>query len=307
MLDLHKLQIFSVVAQEGSFSAAAQRLYITQSAVSQHIKDLEASLGQPLFQRGWRGVRLTPQGEILQHYAREIFALVASAQNALTDVEHLAQGKISIGTTPGISIYLAPDWIQQFRARYPQLTAALQTGVTAQVVADVLAHRLDIGVIEGEVEEFRQARLAHLVLEEIEQRVVVGFRHPFWDMERIRLEDLRGQSFIVRQPNSHSRIWLDRALRQHGIEANIGAEFDNLEAIKRALLAGMCLAILPPYVVQSEAQQGLLRSLPIEGRPFTRSLKLIWDSQFYFSPIVRAFLGELAQQYPTLDALLRAG
>ena len=115
MIDLNKLHVFNVVAQAGSFSAAADRLYITQSAVSQHIKELETGLGRQLFQRGRRGVRLTPHGEILQRYARDIFALVARAEAALTDVAHLSEGRVSIGATPGVAVYLAPEWIQRFR------------------------------------------------------------------------------------------------------------------------------------------------------------------------------------------------
>lgn len=308
MLDLYKLQIFSIVVQEGSFSAAAERLYMTQSAVSQHIKELESSLGRQLFQRGWRGVRLTPHGEILHRYTAEIFALVARAESALTDVEHLNSGRVSIGVTPGIGVYLAPDWVQRFRARYPRLTVALQTGITSQIMNDVLGQRLDMGFIEGELDDHLPARLSTLVLEEIEQQVVVGFKHPFWERERLRIEDLSQQSLIVREANSQSRIWLEATLRQHGIEPVIGAEFDNLESIKRAVSLGMCLAIMPPYVVQTEVEQRLLHMLPVEEKPFTRSLKLIWDANSYFSPVTLAFLDELSQRYPALSALLsRAG
>ncbi|MBL8120019.1 MAG: LysR family transcriptional regulator, partial [Anaerolineae bacterium] len=134
MLDLYKLHIFSVVAETGSFSAAAERLYMTQPAVSQHIKELEGGLGRTLFQRGWRGVKLTAHGEILQRYTGEIFALVAEAERALTDVEQLSSGRVRVGATPGVGVYLAPEWVQQFRSRYPQLTVALQTGVTASIV-----------------------------------------------------------------------------------------------------------------------------------------------------------------------------
>ncbi|MFN8373678.1 MAG: LysR family transcriptional regulator [Anaerolineae bacterium] len=305
MLDLYKLQIFSVVVQEGSFSAAAERLYITQSAVSQHIKELEASLGRQLFQRGWRGVKLTPHGEILSRYAGEIFALVAQAENALTDIDRLSSGRVSIGATLGVGIYLAPDWVQHFRARYPQLTVALQTGVTSTIVNDVLGQRLDIGFIEGELDEHPPARLSSLVLEQIEQKVVVGFKHPFWDYDSLRIEDLRQKSLIVREENSQSRIWLERILHQHHIEPMIGAEFDNLESMKRAVSIGMCLAVLPPYVVQTEVDQHLLRMIPIEGKPFSRSLKLIWDTNVHFSPITRAFLGELSQRYSALRGLLQ--
>lgn len=304
MLDLYKLQIFSVVVREGSFSAAATRLYMTQSAVSQHIKDLESSLGRRLFERGWRGVKLTPHGETLNRYTAEIFDLVARAESALMDIDHLASGRVNIGATPGIGIYLAPDWVQEFRSRYPQLMVALHTGVTSQITGDVLAQKLDIGFIEGELDDRPQPRLASLVLADIEQQVVVGLKHPFWDRERVAIEELAGQPLIVRQPGSQSRVWLDQALQQHGVEPAIGIEFDNLESIKRAVTVGACMAVLPPYVVQSEVEQRLLHMIPVEGKPFTRTLKLVWDSQARFSPVTCAFLALLGKHYPALKTHL---
>ena len=303
MIDLHKLHIFHVVAREGSFSAAAERLYITQSAVSQHIKDLEASLGQTLFDRSWRGVRLTPSGEVLADYAGRVFDLLTEAENALAEVGQLGTGKVSLGATPGAGVYLAPNWVQQFRAKFPKLTVALNTGITPQIVAEVLAHRIDLGIIEGELDDLLPARLGVLVLDNVEQTVVVGFKHPLWDAPGVTLPELHQQSFIVRQQNSQSRIWLERTLKQHGIEPMIGAEFDNLESIKRAVSAGMCLAVLPPYVVQMEVDQHLLRRVPVEGKPFQRELKLIWDREVSFTPIVRAFLDYLGEQYPAIKTL----
>ena len=212
MLDLYKLQIFVTVAQEGSFSAAAERLYVTQSAVSQQIKTLEKQLGRSLFQRGRRGVKLTAHGDILLRYSQQIFALLEEAENALVDVENLAEGRLSIGATPGISIYLVPDWVQRFRAQYPQLSVALKTGVTAQIVADVLAKQIDLGFVEGELDDLKPQRLNVIALEEVEQMVIVGFKHPWWDKETVEIADLHQQSFIVRPPDSQSRIWLDQAL-----------------------------------------------------------------------------------------------
>ncbi len=306
MLDLYKLQIFSAVVQAGSFSGAAERLYITQSAVSQHIKELESSLGRQLFQRGWRGVKLTPHGEILNHYTGEIFELVAKAENALVDIDHLASGRISIGATPGVGVYLAPDWVQRFRANYPQLTVALQTGVTSQIINDVLRQQLDIGFIEGELDDHPTPHLSSLVLEEIEQQVVVGFKHPFWEHKSVGIEDLRDQSLIVREANSQSRLWLEQTLHQYRVDPVIGAEFDNLESIKRAVSLGRCLAVLPPYVVQAEVDQHLLHMIPIKEKPLTRSLKLIWDANIPFAPITHAFLVELSRLYPVLDELLES-
>lgn len=298
MLDLSKLQIFVTVAQEGSFSAAAERLYVTQSAVSQQVKELELRLGRTLFQRGRRGVKLTTHGEILLRYAQQIFTLLDEAENALVDVENLSEGRLSIGATPGISIYLVPDWVQRFRAQYPQLSVALKTGITAQVVAEVLARQVDLGFVEGELDELKSSRLNVIALEDVEQMVIVGFKHPWWDKETVHVEDLHRQSFIVRPPESQSRIWLDHALRNYRVEPVIGAEFDNLESIKRAVGAGRCLTILPKYVVQTEAEQGLLHIVPIVGQPLKRVLKLISVRDAPFSALERAFLKVLSQDYP---------
>lgn len=303
MLDLYKLQIFLTVVQEGSFSAAAEKLYMTQPAVSQHMKELETSLGRALFQRGWRGVQLTSHGEVLRDYSVKIFDLVAAAEGALIDVEKLTSGRISIGATPGIAIYLAPDWVQQFRALYPSLTVALQTGVTSQVVSQVLGQHIDLGFVEGELDDQPSPRLGSLILEEVEQQVVVGFKHPFWERSSLSVDDLRGQSMIVRQANSHSRAWLEENLHRHGIDPVIGAEFDNLESMKRAVTVGACLAVLPPYVVQAEVKQKLLHAISVNEKPFKRSLKLVWDTNIPFSAISRAFLSKLSERFPTLHTL----
>ena len=305
MIDLNKLHVFNVVAQAGSFSAAADRLYITQSAVSQHIKELETGLGRQLFQRGRRGVRLTPHGEILQRYARDIFALVARAEAALTDVAHLSEGRGSIGATPGVAVYLAPEWIQRFRDHYPQLTVALQTGVTAQIVPEVLAGRLDMGLIEGELEAFAgQARLAWRPLAEIEQWVVVGAGHPWAGRGEVRLEELDGRPMIMRPPGSQTRAWLDGALRARGVAPAVATEYDNLESMKRSAAQGTCLTVLPEYVVRAEVAAGALAALAVEGRPLTRTLKLVWAADAYLSPVARAFLAKLSVEFPALRPLV---
>jgi DNA-binding transcriptional LysR family regulator len=304
MLDLYKLRIFMAVVQEGSFRGAAERLYITQSAISQHIKDLETTLGRQLFERGWRGVTLTAHGELLHSYAQRIFALVAEAENALTNLENLPEGRLTIGATPGVSIYLAPDWIGRFRSRYTQFTVTLQTGVTAQVVSDVLAQHLELGFVEGELENYQHPRLGVCALQEVPQMVIVSPKHAWWNEQDVPLQALKDQPFIVRPPNSQSRVWLEQTLRAHGIEPRISAEFDNIESAKRAVAAGVCITILPRYVVQNEIAQGVLRALPIQGNPLRRTLKLVWDQSAHFTPISRAFLEMLRAEYASIAAVI---
>lgn len=299
MLDLYKLTIFAHVAEAGSFSAAAESLYMSQSAISQHIKELEAGLGQSLFERGRRGVSLTLQGQILRDYAEKILTLAAQAEAALTNVGALKEGKLSFGATPGVGVYLAPDWVQSFRGVYPQLSVILHTGVSQGIAEELITGRLEMAFLEGEPGP-AGAQLESLVLAEVEQRAVVGFRHPFWGRESLNLAELAGQSFIMRQAGSQSRQWLEAQLGAAGLSYNIGAEFDHLEAMKRAVQVGTCLAILPPYVTAGEVTQNLLQSIPLEDGPLRRALRLVWRSGRPLGPIARAFLTHLAPVYPVL-------
>ncbi|MEZ4518019.1 MAG: LysR family transcriptional regulator [Chloroflexota bacterium] len=102
-------------------------------------------MGQRLFDRGRRGVTLTPQGEVLYDYAVEIMTLVSRAEVAVTDVTQLGRARSARGVTPGIAAYLAPDWVRRFRSHYPQLTVMLQTGITGEIVPEVLSGHLDFG------------------------------------------------------------------------------------------------------------------------------------------------------------------
>lgn len=304
MLDLHKLDIFLHVTRAGSFNRAAEGLLMSQSAVSQHIQDLEVGLGATLFERGRRGVEMTQAGKTLHDYALRIFQLIADAESAVTDVSKLPGGQITIGATPGVGVYLLPDAIQRFRQLFPKLSVTLQTGITPQIVHDLRLGRLDIGFVEGELDEQGIQTLGVKALDEVEQFVVVGRKHPWWERDKLLLQELHGQSFIMRQPGSRSRIWLEETLREYKIEPKISGEFDNVESMKRMVTLGFCVAVLPMYVVQEEVNADLVHALPITDIPFQRTLKLLWDKEKFFSPVVRAFLKHLSVRLPVLAAVL---
>jgi DNA-binding transcriptional LysR family regulator len=303
MLNLNKLEVFAAVVRAGSFSAAAEQLLLTQPAVSQHIQDLEASLGTRLFVRSRRGVTLTPAGERLAEYTRAIFQLVAEAQNAVADVEHLAAGQLQIGATPGISVYLLPEPIQEFHSRYPKLQVAVQTGITPQIVDDLRRGKLELGLIEGELDEPLPRELGVQMLQVVEQLAAVGPKHPWWGRASVALAELSGQTLILRQRNSQTRIWLDGVLQHHNLHPRIGAEFDNVESIKRAVINGTSVAILPAYAAQQELESGRLWLLHVEGAPLQRTLKLVWNRETYTSPVTAAFLRCLQRCLPQLPQL----
>lgn len=296
MLDLYKLHIFTVVYERGSISAAAEHLLMTQSAVSQHIQQLELIYGTRLFERNRRGVTPTQSGVLLNDYANKIFQLVAEAANAITDVTQLESGHLNIGATPGVSVYLLPDKIQAFRTQFPRLTISLQTAITSQIIDDIHSQRTDLGLIEGELAESARAKLEIIELQEVAQWVVVGQKHAWWGRESVSLAELQGQQFIMRQPHSQTRIWLDKTLRQHGITPKIMGEFDNVESIKRAVMSGKCLTILPMYAVEQERQLQQMSVIAIKENPFKRVLKLIWRRDKLPSPIAKRFIDYLLAQ-----------
>jgi LysR family transcriptional regulator, low CO2-responsive transcriptional regulator len=305
VLSLYKLEIFNTVAMVGSFSKAAERLMLTQPAVSQHIRDLEASLETQLFKRGFRGVTLTSAGEVLLDYTRCILRMVAEAESAIANLDRLASGQVMIGATPGASVYWVPGWVQGFHKLYPNLAAVVTTATTAKIARDLVSEKLDVGFVEGEL--VVEPPLEMLVLQEIDLFVIVGAHHPWWEHKEISLEALDGVDFIARLSGSHTRSWVDKLLHQYGVSVRITAEFDNPEAIKQAVASGMGVTILPEWAVAPDQWGGRLRVLPIKDFQLKRTLKVVWNDSVHLKPVVRAFLSHLAGQYPQLAHLVSAG
>lgn len=301
MLDLHKLDIFLHVAEEGSFSKAAGQLHMSQPAVSQHILALEQQLGAALFERSRQGVALTPAGQSLRSYAERILRLVGEAELAVTDVHNLASGQIAVGATPGVSAYLLPEWVQGYRERFPNLSVSLHTGITPDIVGGILGRALALGVIEGELDG-GDRRLGVAPLEEIDQLVVVGPRHTWWQRAAIPLDELGGQPIVMRQAGSQTRIWLDQELRAAGVQPRVVAELDNIESIKRIVTGGAAVTVLPAYAVRDEVAHGQLRTVAIDGAPLRRTLKLLWNRAAPLAPVAASFVRHLATFYPALAA-----
>ncbi|MEO0565215.1 MAG: LysR family transcriptional regulator [Chloroflexota bacterium] len=304
MLKLSKLEVFSVVTEEGSFSAAAERMHLSQPAVSRHMQELEDTLGIRLFRRGRRGVTLTPGGEILREYTQKILWMVGEAEGALTDVTQLAVGQVHIATTPGVSVYLAPGWTRAFTTAYPNLSVSMSTGTTSTVIENVMTGRVNLGVVEGELHDLQHERMGSIELQEIEQVLVVGRAHEWWHKSRISASDLHEHPFVSRQPNSRTRVFIDATLNVLDVYPHYVAEFDNPEAIKEAVMDGLGVTIFPDYTVSRERASGLLRAVPVKDLTLRRSLKLIWDRTRPFSPVTRAFLANLSETYAAIAPIV---
>jgi DNA-binding transcriptional LysR family regulator len=139
------------------------------------------------------------------------------------------------------------------------------------------------------------------MLQVVEQWVVVGPKHPWWGRSEVGVDELGGQTFILRQRSSQTRIWLEGVFQHHDLHPRIGAEFDNVESIKRTVINSDSITVLPAYAVQHEVEARRLWLLHVVGEALQRTLKVVWNRETYTSPVVRAFLECLQRTLPELD------
>jgi DNA-binding transcriptional LysR family regulator len=303
MITLHKLKIFLTVCDRGSFNQAAQQLLLAQSVVSQHMQDLEVTLGAPLFERTSRGVQPTQAGTTLYDYAKRIFTLLHDAEREILQIG-ATQQTLSIAATPGVSVYLLPMWLQTLQAAHPTINVSLQTALTGEVTRDVLSGRYDLGFLEGELRELDQAAIGRITLRNIDYFVTVQAGHLWADRESIKPDELETQPFINRQPSSRTRRWLETVFDTQHVRLRTVAELDSPGAIKYALLNNMGVAILPDYAIARETERGEIILLRIEDVPLRRPLLMIWAKDRVFNPVQRAFIGLLSADFPALSAVL---
>ena len=304
MITLHKLKIFILVCEQGSLNKAAQALYLSQSAVSQHIQDLEASLGTQLLERSPRGTQPTPAGDVLLGYARQMVQLLAEAEHEIVQIDTAQSLQLDLGATPGISVYLIPRWLRDFQSDYDNINVSMQTGLTKDIIAGVMDTRYDLGFVEGTIDDLARDGMGQLPFYNLAYDVVVSADHPWATLSTITADQLAGHTFINRQPSSRTRQWIETVLGTHGIRLKTTTELDSPGTIKYALLDGGGVSILPRYAVEREVERGELTLLSIDGITLDRSLRLVWNQRIPFTATQRAFLNMLAPTAPQLSMLL---
>jgi DNA-binding transcriptional LysR family regulator len=301
MVTLHKLRVFRAVYELGSLNKAAQTLYLAQSVVSQHIQDLEASYGVPLFQRTPKGVTPTQAGDVLYGCASQVLALLTETEQAISQLDAAGQRQLNVAATPGVSVYLLPGWLQAFQHSYPNITVNLQTALTGDILRDVRHHRYDLGFYEGGFDDAHHDDLRQARIRTVAYYIVVSSAHPWRERTEITLAELTTQPFINRPPTSRTRQWLDAVLGHAGLRNT--AELDSPGAVKYALLSGLGTAALPDYAVQREVERGELCRLRLSGYDLTRPLWMVWDKRQPLSLVQRAFIRTISSPNADPDLL----
>jgi DNA-binding transcriptional LysR family regulator len=292
-MNLNHLTIFHAVAQTGSMTLGAERLDISQPAVSKQVQELERVLGVHLFDRIGRRVHLSQAGEILADYARRLFGLVHEAETAMAEVRAVGRGRLVIGASTTIGSYLLPGVLSEFSRRHDRIELLVEIENTEQVHHRLARHELDIGLTEGFVEE---EDLEAEVFHRDELVVIASPDHPLARMARVSLKAIQQEAFVLREPGSGTRAVEERALARLKLPIRVAMALGSTEAIKRVVAEGVALAIVSRLAAHAECAAGTLAVLPVAGLRIERPFHLVRRKARRDGPALQAFCAILRER-----------
>ena len=297
-MDLRQLEVFAGVYELRSFSRTASALRLTQSTVSEHVRLLEEELGTRLFDRLSRETVPTRAGELLYGYARQMLALRSQARQAVDDFLGQITGTLLVGASTIPGEYVLPAVIGRFRERYPRVVITLQISDTRGIVQAVLDGQVDAGVVGADPAN-RGLEARALMPDELVLVVPPG--HRWSGRPEVSVDELRAEPLIVREAGSGSRQALERALEATGCslgEMHVIADMGSTSAIKQAVKAGVGVSVMSRRAAEDECRHGLIACVKLKDLAVTRHFYVITHASRSRSPLCRAFLEFLAEEFP---------
>ena len=259
-----RLKVFHTVAGVLSFTRAAELLHMTQPAVTHQIRQLEDEFNARLFDRTNNRISLTHAGEQVLEYATQILSLYDDMQESVKALTGDRTGLVTLGASTTIAEYMLPGLLGDFRQRFPEVQIRLRVANTDAVVAMVADNSIDLGVVEGEVEN-QLLRVERCQQDELQ--VIVPPGHPLTEYSSVKPLDLTLYPFIHREDGSGTRSVIERYFTDVGIDENaINCPFElgSTEAIKGAVQAGVGVTIVSRATLSKELALGQLIALPLE-------------------------------------------
>ena len=275
-LNLHLLRVFFAVAEQQSFSRAAESLFISQPAVSRAVRELEHQVDLALIERGGggakgrRGIRLTESGQALFEHARAIFAMERAASEDIRARVGLKRGTLAVGASTTIAGYWLPAYIAGFVRDYPAIRPQVVVGNTRTVTEALIDCRIDLGLVEGPVDD---DRISSVRWREESLLLVASAQAPLARRRKLDAKALSAQAWLMREPGSGTREVARRLLQSHGIEPVQTIEIGSNEGIARAVANAAGIAVLPSIVVQDLIELGRIKPLQgMKATPLNRPL-----------------------------------
>lgn len=289
-MTLHHLEIFAAVCQEKTMHAAAEKLNLSQPAISKAIADLERYYHIKLFERINHRLYLTPMGETLRGHAQHILELFQHMENDI-----YLQGQVShirIGASVSVGTCLLPPVIQRLQQALP-ITYEVTINNTSKIEQMINDYALDLALVEGRIDS------PNLMVQDIaedELVLAVSSRHPLAQKDLVTGEDLLNYAFITREDGSSQRNQLELRLQELGFHFHSNYSCSSVEAIKQALLYTDHVAALSRMMIEEELKKGVLAVLPFDSVRMKRSIRLIYHKNKYMTPAMTTFIDLLNQQ-----------
>ncbi len=292
-MELSQLRAFYEIARSGSLTKGAEKLCITQPALSRQVESLEKSVGVSLFNRHSRGVYLTEAGRRLFEYVEQMLRLADEAERTLQEIQGLETGKLSIGACTTVGNYLLPAPLATFLKLHPKIEASLHLGKSNDIVDGVINRQFDLAFIAG-VADSPGLCIEPIYEDEILFLVYPG--HPLCENAGFNPEQLAGEVFILREQGSATRQALDSILSKVRVKPSRVVTLGDTEAVKRAVMAGLGVTFLSKRTVGLELRSGLLCAPDIPELKMTRQMLCIYPKNVHLSPAALAFLSHLKKE-----------
>jgi len=280
-------KIFYYCAQNKSFSIAAKKLFITQSAVSQSIKGLEKQLGVTLFYRKSRNIQLTSEGELLFSYASQAFNFLKTAEVKLQEIEGLRAGEIRIGVSDSICKYFIMPYIKQFGHMYPKVTIKVINRTTPQLLEVLKSGLVDIVISTLPVNQEMFSSVPFIKVTDI---FVASKRFAQLQNKEIELKDLTGYPLVLLQSDSSTRKSIDAFFSSHGLTCSPEIELESLDLLVEFAKIGTGIA----YVLKESAldliKKGDLFEIQLRETPPEREVGIVKMKNVVLSKAVNTFI-----------------
>jgi len=284
-MELRYLQSLITVADEGSFTRASEKLFVSQPALSQQIRQLEEELGSILLDRVGRGVKLTSAGELFYRHAQRVFQELDEAKVALQELEGLQRGSLAVGVVQTINAYLIPQVVAQFANVYPAISLRIEEMPTAEIEEGLEEGRLQLGI------GFTPPGNANINSEELfneELVLIVSKEHELATQVAIKIKDLNEFPLVLLSKAYCTRRLWDKCAQQANIQPRIVAEMNTIGAIMGAVQYAKAGSILPKLALPHRHLAELVAISLREPTP-QRSVGLLWRRNGYKCAATRAF------------------
>ncbi|TAK61844.1 MAG: LysR family transcriptional regulator, partial [Dehalococcoidia bacterium] len=291
------------VAQLRSFSKAADALFLTQPSVTARIQSLERDLGEALFERNGRGVRLTEMGSTFLPYARRALKALQEGRDALDGMRNLDIGTLKLGSALTVSTYVLPKILKQYCSLYPGVEVTVQTGRSEQVLQMVLNDDVHCA-LERTV---HHPEIVTIPLYEDDLVLVASPEHRFAKAGLAKIEEVGREPLILFDRGSSYNQLIQGVFRQHGIVPHTLMELDTIEATKKMVEEGLGIALLPKVSTEREFAQKILSPIAVSDAQLPRrQISLIFRKNRKHTRSVHAFLTLLSELYevPISEAVL---